>query len=93
MAHYYRREYNFYGKVQGVGFRYTVKHLARIYGFTGWVRNEYDGSVTLTMQVRSPEVFDLVISELERDRFIRIDEAGYRNLVPEENEKSFSVRY
>ncbi|MCR5303680.1 MAG: acylphosphatase [Lachnospiraceae bacterium] len=90
---YYRREYNIFGRVQGVGLRYTVKHLARAYGLTGWVRNEYDGSVTLALQGRRVEDFDLVIDGLQQDRFIRIEEIGYRNLEPVENERSFSVRY
>lgn len=34
-----------YGEVQGVSFRYFVKHLAEQLGVTGFVRNETDGSV------------------------------------------------
>lgn len=34
-----------YGVVQGVGFRYTTKHLADQLGINGIVRNENDGSV------------------------------------------------
>lgn len=33
--------------MQGVGFRYSAVHAARRYGVNGWVRNEYDGSVSL----------------------------------------------
>lgn len=36
-----------YGRVQGVGFRYYTLHTARILGITGYVRNEYDGSVEI----------------------------------------------
>ena len=33
------------GNVQGVGFRFTVRHIAEIYDIVGFVRNEPDGSV------------------------------------------------
>jgi acylphosphatase len=33
------------GRVQGVGFRYWVVRRASGLGLTGWVANEYDGSV------------------------------------------------
>ncbi len=36
----------FYGRVQGVGFRYFFSNLARQYKITGWVKNEPDGTVS-----------------------------------------------
>ena len=45
-----RKHIVFYGWVQGVGFRYRARHAADLYGCTGWVRNEYDGSVSMEIQ-------------------------------------------
>ena len=45
-----RKHITFYGWVQGVGFRYRARHAAEMYGCTGWVRNEWDGSVTMEIQ-------------------------------------------
>jgi acylphosphatase len=35
------------GRVQGVGFRATVRRLAADFDARGWVKNEADGSVSL----------------------------------------------
>lgn len=45
-----RKHIIFYGYVQGVGFRYRARHAADLYGCTGWVRNEWDGSVSMEIQ-------------------------------------------
>lgn len=40
----------FEGEVQGVGFRWTSQRVANRLGLTGWVRNEWDGSVSMELQ-------------------------------------------
>jgi acylphosphatase len=42
-----RREVYYSGHVQGVGFRYTVRHIAGGFEVTGFVRNLPDGRVHL----------------------------------------------
>ncbi|RPJ33793.1 MAG: acylphosphatase [Verrucomicrobiaceae bacterium] len=46
----------FEGRVQGVGFRYTVKDLARGFEVCGWVKNLPDGSVEMQVTGEAGEV-------------------------------------
>ena len=85
-----RRAYTFYGDVQGVGFRYTAKHLADRYGLTGWVRNEYDGSVSMELQGTALDIASL-LHDLENSRFIQIDRIETRLLKIVEGERRFRV--
>jgi acylphosphatase len=44
------------GHVQGVGFRFTVRHIAKGFDVTGWVRNLHDGRVELQVTGQEEEV-------------------------------------
>ena len=44
------------GRVQGVGFRFTVRHIAKGFDLTGWVRNLPDGRVELQVTGDEEEV-------------------------------------
>lgn len=44
------------GHVQGVGFRWSVRHVAKGFDVTGWVRNLSDGRVELQVNGEESEV-------------------------------------
>jgi acylphosphatase len=50
------RQIHYAGRVQGVGFRYSVKQIASGYEVTGWVRNLPDGRVELTVHGDAAEI-------------------------------------
>jgi acylphosphatase len=65
------------GRVQGVGFRYTVKSLVPGYEVAGEVRNLADGTVELRVQGTRDEVeaFRQGVRDSEVGRFINEEEA------------------
>lgn len=87
-----RYRLRFYGRVQGVGFRYTASHAANMYRLTGYVKNEYDGSVTCEVQGREEDIDQFVVT-INRGRFIEVDRVDKSQLELDENERSFDVRY
>ena len=86
-----RKQITFHGRVQGVGFRYTARHAADSLGLTGWVRNEYDGSVCMEVQ-GIPAQIDRFLNYLNSDRYISIDWMDSKK-IPIEDEKGFRVQY
>ncbi len=82
----------FYGRVQGVGFRYSAHHLAEMLRLTGWVRNEYDGSVAVEIQGDRASI-DKWFSLISERRFIEVERVEKKEIPPDENERSFGVRY
>ena len=86
-----RKYIRFYGWVQGVGFRYRAKQAADLYGCTGWVKNEYDGSVTMEIQ-GSEDQIDNVILAIERGHYVRIENMECRTLPLEDGEYRFVTR-
>ncbi len=87
-----RKNVRFYGEVQGVGFRFQAQCAARRFGATGWVKNEYDGSVTMEIQGTECQIHD-VIAEIDSDPYIRIESMKTEWITPEPGEKGFRVRY
>ncbi len=82
----------FNGRVQGVGFRYTAYNLALWLGLTGWVRNEWDGSVSMEVQ-GTEEKIEQFINKIQSERFIRVDSINKEELPLVSQEGSFNVEY
>ena len=87
-----REHFIFRGNVQGVGFRYTAKYAARAYGMTGWVRNNYDGSVEMDLQ-GEPELFQKVLQDIYGGTYIDINDIERKRIPVEDGENSFKVRF
>ena len=51
-----QRELHYSGRVQGVGFRYTVRQIAKGYQVAGSVKNLPDGRVQLVVEGSGPEI-------------------------------------
>lgn len=71
------------GRVQGVGFRATVREIARRHEVAGWVRNEPDGSVRMEAEGDPEEltrfrnaIRDTMKSFISREREQTSDDAG-----------------
>ncbi|MCI1497608.1 MAG: acylphosphatase [Atopobiaceae bacterium] len=85
---------HFVGQVQGVGFRWTSRRIALELGLTGWVRNEWDGSVRMELQ-GTPDAISSFFGKLQnvyRDFPIdyRIDDIV--DIAPVEDEGPFTVK-
>jgi acylphosphatase len=67
-----QRELLYTGRVQGVGFRYTVRSVAGGFDVAGFVRNLPDGRVQLVAEGAASEIDGLVEAvRAERGSYIR----------------------
>ena len=56
-----RKHIYFYGRVQGVGFRYYAVQKAEELGLNGWVRNLYDSSVEMEVEGEEADIDQLIL--------------------------------
>ncbi|MDE7309689.1 MAG: acylphosphatase [Lachnospiraceae bacterium] len=82
-----RKHIIFYGRVQGVGFRYYSVNKARQLGLTGWVKNLCDGSVEMEVQGEEPKIDGLILF-LEKCQYVHIEDFDARSM-PLETEYDF----
>jgi len=87
-----RKHIIFSGSVQGVGFRWRAKNAAEMYGVTGWVRNDWNGTVSMEVQ-GTEEQIEAVIQAIRRGMYIRIDHMDSRAIPVDPDEKRFRTEY
>ena len=89
-----QRAHVFYsGRVQGVGFRYSVREVACGFEVTGFVRNVPDGRVELVVEGEEAEaqVFLAAIHDTQLGNYIRTEDVNWRPVTGEFT--SFEIRY
>jgi len=83
--------YLFFGRVQGVGFRYTAAGLARDCRVRGYVRNRSDGSVELVAQGAQADV-ERLLAQLDEYFAGHIESRTPEDYAGGEPFASFEVR-
>lgn len=86
-----KKTYHFYGRVQGVGFRYYAVQKANQLGLTGWVKNLYDGSVEMEVEGQE-ELIDQLIIFLQNRTYIWIERIDAKK-IPLQQDSSFCEIY
>jgi acylphosphatase len=82
----------FEGRVQGVGFRFSVKEVAQGFDVAGWVANLPDGRVQLEVQGTPEEVeqfFEAIFQSYLRSHIHR---HSVHNIDPTESLRGFAIR-
>lgn len=85
-----RKHIVFYGRVQGVGFRYRARHAAERLGLTGWVKNEWDDSVVMEVQGEEQDIRKMT-EMIGRGTFIFIERSEEKE-IPAVEESGFRIR-
>lgn len=81
----------FYGRVQGVGFRYTTASIARRHPVAGFVRNLPDGSVELVAEATATDI-EQFLADIASEFAGNIRQQDVRDFEPSERFERFEVR-
>ena len=85
-----RKNYTFIGRVQGVGFRSATQYYAQGLRLTGWVKNEWDG--TVVMEVQGPEEAHKELIRILRNRNFSYIKYVAEIPMPLQKESGFHIR-
>jgi len=85
-------EISIYGRVQGVGFRYSARNQARQLNLKGWIENSPDGSVRTAIQGKHQACMDFIQWCRTGPGYSWVERVEVSEKQPEDM-KAFSVRY
>ena len=87
-----RRDIHFSGRVQGVGFRYNTREIAKRFPVTGFVKNLTDGRVQMLVEGEATDL-DEVLDRIQQrmDGFIR--DTDIKRGTPKGEFDVFEIRY
>ena len=83
---------HFSGRVQGVGFRYAVRSIAKRHPIKGYVKNLADGTVELVMQ-GAPTVINALLVEVADHFRDNIAHCERRAIGTDEEFTHFEIRF
>ncbi len=86
-----RQHMKIIGRVQGGGFRYRARYAASNLGVTGWVKNEWDGSVELEAQ-GSIEQIHQMLKTINQSPYIRIEWIDRKEMPINLHDTGFHIR-
>ncbi len=87
------RQYLFAGRVQGVGFRYSTKNLAKGFDVLGWVKNLPDGRVELQIQGDEEELDEFIQDLHDSPLGHHIQEQEERTVPLLDDVQGFSIQH
>ena len=87
-----RRQVIYRGRVQGVGFRFTCRHIAQSHAVTGFVKNLDDGNVQLVAE-GAPEALDQFLAAVAERMGSNIRNAEASTSSPTGQFASFEIAY
>lgn len=80
------------GSVQGVGFRWTVRNLAKGFDVAGWIRNLIDGRVEMQVSGAEDEVRAFLKAIMESELRAHIRKQEETQLTQPVEARGFEIR-
>jgi acylphosphatase len=81
------------GHVQGVGFRWSVRDVAKVFDVTGWVRNLPDGRVELQVTGEENEVRAFLDRVAQGELYALIRKQTENKLEKPVTARGFEIRH